>query len=104
MVAGENITEQDLKENIEKQLHEGGRVMATIAQKYFEAGEEKGIEKGMIIGLLDGIELDLVYKFGDKGLREFSQIRNINEIKILRQIQTELKKVKSLDELRKFYK
>lgn len=104
MSSAETITEDNLRENVKKQLAEGGQIMGTIAQKYIDIGMEKGMEKGMergkIIGLLDGIELVLEVKFGDTGIKEFAWIKQINDIKRLEKIRDSLKLVKTLEELR----
>jgi hypothetical protein len=85
-------------------------------EKGMKEGMKKGIEKGkteglkegktegLREGLLSGIELFLEFRFGDEGLELMPEIREIEDLKILKKIQNSLKSVKTLDELRQEYK
>jgi hypothetical protein len=61
------------------------------------------IQQGIREGLLAGIELGLELRFGDEGLRVLPEIRQIEEVEVLRAIHAGLKRVGSLDELRGIY-
>lgn len=103
MAASDIVSEEVIKDNIQKQLAEGEKIMATIAEKYFNEGLVVGEKKGVRIGILDSIELDLTYRFGEEGQKELIRIKAITEINLLRQIQIALKKVDTIDELRHYY-
>ena len=71
---------------------------------YLTSVERIGINKGIRQGLLEGIELGLELKFGSEGrglLREISQIEDLEQ---LRAIQTGLKTVSTMEELRSIYR
>ena len=77
--------------------------MPTIAQKWMEQGEKRGVEKGIRQGVLDAIELGLELKFGAAGLRLLPQIRTIEDLDLLRAIREGIKTCNSVDELRQIY-
>jgi hypothetical protein len=66
-------------------------------------GIQQGLQQGMREGLLAGIELGLELRFGDEGLRLLPEIRQIEEVEVLKAIHAGLKRVGSLDELRGIY-
>ena len=68
-----------------------------------EEGMQKGIEKGMKQGLLDAIDLGLDLKFGEDGLNLMPEIRELDDINVLKAIRSKIKPAKSLDELRQIY-
>jgi len=82
--------------------------MATLAEKWLEKGEIRGITKGKIEGkiegLLEGIETGLNVKFGKRGLKLLSEIQKIQDADILKAVHKGLWTADSLKELRKIYK
>lgn len=121
--AGKNITNENLNKAVEKAIPQGGKIMSTLAEKWFnegvqegvkqgmqqgiqqgmQQGIQQGIQQGMQQGLLDYIELGLELKFGIEGLREFPRIRKITDIDVLHAIRNGIKTATSLEELRKIY-
>ena len=125
--AGENITEEELNQAVKSAFPEGGVKMSTIAQKWFEQGQEQGIQQGMqqgiqqgmqqgiqqgmqqgiqqgiLQGLLDAIELGLELKFGEQGLHLLPEIRKIKDQDVLHAIREGIKIAKNLTELRRIY-
>jgi hypothetical protein len=67
-------------------------------------GIQQGLQQGIREGLLAGIELGLELCFGDEGLRLLPEIRQIEDVEVLRAIHAGLKRVGSLDELRGLYR
>jgi predicted transposase/invertase (TIGR01784 family) len=41
----DDITEKELQESVDQTLEDGGKIMPTLAQKWMEQGEEKGMER-----------------------------------------------------------
>ena len=66
-------------------------------------GIEQGMQQGMQQGLLAGIELGLELKFGSEGLRIFPEVSRVEDVDVLRALQEGLKRVNTLDELRRIY-
>lgn len=73
-------------------------------------GIQKGIEQGieqsreqMRQVLLESLELGLELKFGSQGSGIFPEISRIDDVEQLRAIQTRLKTVQTLEELRQIY-
>lgn len=66
-------------------------------------GIEKGLKRGRMEELLNAIELGLDLKFGEEGLKLMPEIREIDDIDVLRAIRSKIKPAKSLDELRAIY-
>jgi predicted transposase/invertase (TIGR01784 family) len=97
------INKQDLKRVITTTLPEGGVVMSTIAQELIEEGKKQGIQQGRRQGILDAIETDLEFAFGEEGLKEMEEINKIEDIDKLYQIHRALKTAKTIGELRRIY-
>ena len=102
--AGNKIEKHDLKNAVTTAFPEGGVAMSTIAQELIEEGRKQGIQQGFRQGILDAIETDLEFSFGDEGLKEMSEVSKIEHIDMLHAIHRALKTVKSIDELRRIYK
>jgi predicted transposase/invertase (TIGR01784 family) len=114
--AGRNVTEENFKQTISTAIPEGGIIMSTLAQKWYDEGKTKGIDEGkklgidegkklgILQGLYDYIELALEFRFGVEGLREFSNILKIKDIDVLRAIKNGVKMVKTPDELHQIYR
>lgn len=120
---GRNMTEENLREAISIAIPEGGMIMSTLAQKWYDEGKTKGFDEGktkgidegkllgidegkrlgILQGLYDYIELALEFRFGVEGLREFPNILKIKDIDVLRAIKNGVKMVKNLDELHQIY-
>ena len=66
-------------------------------------GIEQGMQQGMQQGLLAGIELGLELKFGSEGLRILPEVSRVEDVDVLRALQEGLKRVNTLDELRRIY-
>ena len=97
------LTERQLGEALQKALPDlGGDAMATLAEKWFQDGEEKGEEKGQKRAFLEMIETGLKLKFGTDGMRLFPDIVKIDDKEIFKAIQQRLWTAENLDEIREF--
>ena len=76
-----------------------------IRNKIFElnAAMEKGIEKGRLKEVLNGIALGLDLKFGEAGLKLLPEIKKISELKMLLAIHNAIRSSKNVEELRQIY-
>ncbi len=68
----ERITQEDMDKAIEHTFPEGGTLMPTIAQRWIEEGEKKGLERGMQEGMQKGIKEGL-QKGMEKGMEKGMQ-------------------------------
>jgi len=68
-------------------------------QEILKEGEKIGIQQEIISSIEWGLEL----KFGSEGLAILPEIRQINNVEILKQIRQALLTVNNLDELRQIY-
>ena len=118
--AGRNVTEENFKQAITTAIPEGGMIMSTLAQKWYDEGKLQGydegklkgydegkkigINEGILQGLYDYIELALEFRFGVEGIREVPNILKIKDIDLLRAVKNGVKMVKNLDELRQIYR
>ncbi len=71
-------------------------------QKGIEQGREQSREQMRQV-LLESLELLLELKFGSEGLGIFPEISQLKEVEQLRAIQTGLKTVQTMEELRQIY-
>lgn len=105
--AGSKLNKQDLKKVVTKAFPEGGVAMSTIAQQFIEEGKKQGFQEGKQQGrrqgILDAIETDLEFAFGEEGLKEMEEIKKIEEINKLYLIHRALKTAKTISELRQLY-
>jgi hypothetical protein len=62
--ATDKVSKEDFKRALER-MPEGGAVMSTLAEQWFQEGLEKGIKKGLEEGLEKGLERGL-----EKGLEK----------------------------------
>lgn len=101
----EDNQEDKVKEIIVAALShdKGGAIMGTIAERWINEGEQRGMQqgmqKGMLITLLEGIEMDLDIKFGSKGLQYMDKIRTVKDIEKLKKIMKAVKLMKTPEEL-----
>lgn len=68
-----------------------------------EQGRQEGHQEGLIEGILESIELGLELKFGPEGLQLLPEISQFRNLELLKGVQTGLKQVSSLEELRSIY-
>ena len=72
--------------------------------QYVTSVERIGIEKGVLQGLLEAIELGLELKFGTDALSLMEEISQIDNIEQLRAIKDGIKTVTSIKELQQIYR
>ncbi len=70
--------------------------LSSIERRGFEKGEEKGLRTG----ILEGIMLDLNAKFGQRGRQVLRKVRTLKDVAELRDFAKFLKNTQSLDEVR----
>lgn len=109
--AADNITEDRFEEVIKATFPEDSEVwsMATLAEKWFNDGIEKGIERGkeegIVLGiregLLEGIELAVTFKFGEgaETARIMEAIRKIEGTDRLKSVKKEIMNATTAAEL-----
>ncbi len=97
--AAERVTEQEVRAAVEGAIPEGGAIMSTIAQHWIELGAQQGMRQELV----DGIERGLMLRFGAEGLRVWPELCKIEDLDVLRAVQTGLLTAQSLDELRRIY-
>jgi len=123
-VAGQGVTEEDIKQAVEEALQlEGGEVVATLAQKWIEQGIMQGMERGLKqgikqglaqglergqeegkrYGLLKAIQMGLEFKFGAEGLRLYPEVRQIKDVGMLEALSDSIRLVSNPEELRSIY-
>lgn len=64
----------------------------------------EGFLEGMHQGMLEGIELAISLKFGDKAMGLMALLKNIQDIDLLKKIKDSIKVVNSPDELKNLVK
>jgi predicted transposase/invertase (TIGR01784 family) len=61
-----HLTEEDIEKSVSEFFEQGGKIMATIAEKWIKKGKEEGKEEGkweMIMNLLrEGLPIDIIAK------------------------------------------
>ena len=72
--------------------------------QYVTSVERIGIEKGVLQGLLEAIELGLELKFGADALSLMEEIYHIDNIEQLRAVKDGIKTVNSIEELQQVYR
>ena len=72
--------------------------------QYVTSVERIGIEKGVLQGLLEAIELGLELKFGADALSLMEEISQIGDIEQLRAVKDGIKTVNSIEELQQVYR
>lgn len=70
---------------------------------YVTSVERLAKQEGLREGLLEGIKLGLELKFGNEGLQLLPEISQIQDIEVLKEIQSGIKHVSSTQELRSIY-
>ena len=68
-----------------------------------QEGRRDGLQDGLREGLRESIELGLGLKFSSAGLRLLPEVSKIEDVAVLRAIQEGLKRVNTLEELRRIY-
>lgn len=74
-----------------------------VQMPYVSSIERMAKQEGIREGLLGGIELALELKFGSEGLQIFPEMVRIESLEVLQAIQSALRQVETLDELRSIY-
>jgi hypothetical protein len=84
---------------------EGSRLDPEYLSKLIivDAPDDFFIEQGRQQEILESIELGLELKFGAKGLELLPEIRQIQDLDILKQIRSSLRTVESIEQLRQLY-
>ena len=80
------------------------RYVTSVERQGIEKGKRLGEQKGLREGLMSGIELGLELKFGVSGQTLVTEIREIDDVKILESVLSALKTVDSLEALRQVYR
>lgn len=70
---------------------------------YVTSIEQIAEQRGIILGLLEGIKMDLELKFGNEGLQLLPEISRIQDLELLRAVYATLKQANTLSELRLVY-
>lgn len=70
---------------------------------YVTSIERIAKQEGLREGLLEGIKLGLELKFGNEGLQLLPEISQIQDIEVLKEIQSGIKQAGSTEELRSIY-
>lgn len=91
---------QDLETNFRQELEQYER---EAQMPYVTSVERMAKQEGLREGLLSGIELALELKFGNEGSQLFPEIAQIENVDTLKAIQSGLRQVSSLAELRSIY-
>jgi flagellar biosynthesis/type III secretory pathway protein FliH len=89
--------EQGLQEGIEKGLQEG-------IEKGLQEGIKQGLQEGLHEGLLEGLALALDLKFGEASTPLLEEIRQIEDVALLRKIHQAIRTAATPDDLRKQYR
>lgn len=71
--------------------------------RYITSIERRAKERGFRQGLLEGIELCLQLKFGNEGLEVFSEVSQIEDIKVLKAVIDSIKRATNIQKLRLVY-
>lgn len=87
--------EEMMAEGISKEKKE---VFMTVAEQLRKEGFEKGEEKGIRKGFLESIEQGLTIRFGPEGLKSMPRIKKIQKTEYLRALQAALYTVGDLSE------
>ncbi|MGB0383789.1 MAG: Rpn family recombination-promoting nuclease/putative transposase [Ardenticatenaceae bacterium] len=95
----DKITQEELKQIVEKAFPKGEAIMATIADVWYQEGERKGKREGLQKGIGLGLEL----KFGEGGLQLWPEVQQIQSLDILQSIHNSLRTAKELSEVRGVY-
>ncbi len=102
--AMERGIEQGLQEGIEKGLQEGiEKGLQEGIEKGLQEGIEKGLQEGLHEGLLEGLALALELKFGEASAPLLAEIRQIEDVALLREIHRAIRTAATPDDLRKHY-
>ncbi len=74
------------------------------AMTYMTSIERIGLRKGLVQGLLTGLELALEFRFGDEGRRVADEIREVRDVAVLEAVAERLRTAASVDEVRAVYR
>ena len=76
------------------------KMRAEYLQKGIQKGRQEGRQEGLLEGLLEGIAMDLKAKFAGGHQALLDEVRALKDLDRLRKIARDLKKVKTLHEVR----
>ena len=97
--------EADLWQDIRTYQEEMNMPYVTSLERLAEnRGREEGREEGLAEGIKRGIRTALKLKFGEAGLRLFSEIEDIADTETLTSIEAGLESELSLSEIRRLYR
>jgi flagellar biosynthesis/type III secretory pathway protein FliH len=99
---------QDLEARFRQELEQYEReaqmpYVTSIEQMAKQEGMQEGRREGLREGLISGIELALELKFGSEGAQVLPEIAQIKDVDTLKAIQSGLRQVSTLAELRSIY-
>lgn len=99
---------QDLETRFRQELEQYEReaqmpYVTSIEQMAKQEGMQEGRREGLREGLISGIELALELKFGSEGAQVLPEIAQIEDVETLKAIQSGLRQVSTLAELRSIY-
>lgn len=87
----------DLEATFRQELEQYER---EVQMPYVTSIERMAEQRGIKLGLLEGIKMDLELKFGNEGLQLLPEISQIQDLEVLRAVYATLKRVNTLSELR----
>jgi len=103
-------TERESEEDFQDQIHrfEKERQLPYVAAiervtmgNVLERGPERGLERGELRALKQGIEVALELKFGTDRLRLLTLVREVERVEVLRTVQDSIRTTRTLAEVRR---
>jgi len=74
----EKVGEEDLRAAVEETIPKGGKLMATIAEKWVEQGLQQGLEQGLQVGALRQLLRVLEHRFGEVPPETEEKLRSLD--------------------------